>query len=114
MLTDSHAHLARPQFANDLPDIIARAQEAGVERIVCVGTTLDDASRVLEIAEADEGVWATLGIHPCDADTVKDASFVDTLRGMARHPKVVGIGEIGLDYFHKPPDGFTLEEWKKH
>jgi TatD DNase family protein len=114
MLTDSHAHLASKQFENDLPDIIARACDAGVAQIVCIGTTLEDAPRVLAIAESHEGVFATVGIHPCDADTVQDASFVDALRNFARHPKVVGIGEIGLDYYHQPPDGFTLDEWKKH
>ncbi|OAI57577.1 hypothetical protein AYO49_01855 [Verrucomicrobiaceae bacterium SCGC AG-212-N21] len=114
MLTDTHAHLASKQLANDLPEVIVRAKEAGVSRMVCIGTTLEDARRVLEIAEANEGVFGTVGIHPCDADTVKDASFVEELRQLARHPKVVGIGEIGLDYYHKPPEGFTLEEWKKH
>ncbi len=114
MLTDTHAHLASNQFANDLPDIVRRAHEAGVPRIVCVGTTLEDARRVLEIAETHDSVMATVGIHPCDADTVRDASFVEELRDLARHPKVVGIGEIGLDYYHKPPEGFDLENWKKH
>jgi TatD DNase family protein len=114
MITDTHAHLASKQLAADLPDVIARATAAGVDRIVCIGTTLDDARRVLEIAEANEGVFGTVGIHPCDADTVKDASFVDELRQLARHPKVVGIGEIGLDYYHKPPEGFSLEDWKQH
>lgn len=114
MLTDTHAHLASKQFTNDLPDIIARARDAGVKRIICVGTTLEDARRVIEIAETYDMVEATVGIHPCDADTVKDESFVEELRALAQHPKVVGIGEIGLDYYHQPPEGFTLEQWKAH
>jgi TatD DNase family protein len=114
MLTDTHAHLASKQFENDLPDIVARARDAGVTRIVCIGTTLEDAPRVLAITESYDGVFATVGIHPCDADSVKDASFVDALRDFARHPKVLGIGEIGLDYYHKPPEGFSLDEWKQH
>lgn len=114
MLTDTHAHLASKQFTSDLPDIVGRAHEAGVTRIICIGTTLEDARQVLEIAETYDEVFATVGIHPCDADTVEDASFVDELRTLAQHPKVVGIGEIGLDYFHAPPEGFALEDWKKH
>jgi TatD DNase family protein len=113
MLTDTHAHLASKQFADDLPDIITRAREAGISRIICVGTTLEDARRALEIADTYNQVVATVGIHPCDADTVKDTSFVDELRRLARHPKVLAIGEIGLDYFHQPPQGLSVEEWKK-
>ena len=75
---------------------------------------MEDAKRVIEIAEAYPEVEATVGVHPCDADSVKDASFIDELRTLARHPKVVGIGEIGLDYYHQPPEGFTLEAWKAH
>lgn len=112
MLTDTHAHLASSQFLNEVPALVARAKEAGVTRIICVGTTLEDAPRVLEIAEAHEAVFATVGIHPCDADTVKDEGFVEALRRFAQHPKVVGLGEIGLDYYHKPPEAFTLEQWK--
>ena len=112
MLTDTHAHLASKQFAHDLPEVIRRAHDAGVTRIICIGTTLEDAKRVLEIAEANESVFATVGVHPCDADSVKGDGFISELRALASHPKVVGIGEIGLDYFHKPPDGFTLEQWK--
>jgi TatD DNase family protein len=112
MLTDTHAHLASKQFADDLPDIITRAREAGICRIICVGTTLEDARRALEIADTYDQVFATVGIHPCDVDTVKDASFVAELRALARHPKVVAIGEIGLDYFHQPPEDFSVEEWK--
>lgn len=114
MLTDSHAHLASRQFTQDLPDIVNRAREAGVSRIICIGTTLEDARRVLEIADTYDEVYAAVGIHPCDADTVSDASFVDELRTLAQHPKVVAIGEIGLDFYHQPPEGFTLESWKAH
>jgi len=112
MLTDSHAHLASRQFAEELPDIIQRARDAGVDRIICIATQLEDSQRVLEIADAYEEVFATVGIHPCDADSVTDDTFIDQLREMAQHPKVVGIGEIGLDYYHKPPEGYSLERWK--
>ena len=114
MLTDTHAHLASKQFTNDLPQIIERARAAGVKRIICVGTTLEDARRVIGIVEANEDVFGTVGVHPCDADTVKDEAFVSELRELASHPKIVGIGEIGLDYYHKPPEVFTLDEWKAH
>lgn len=114
MLTDTHAHLASRQFTADLADVLARSRDAGVSRIICIGTTLEDAPRVIEIAEANADVFATVGVHPCDADTVKDESFISELRALAVHPKVVGIGEIGLDYYHKPPDGFTLDAWKAH
>jgi TatD DNase family protein len=113
-MTDSHAHLASKQFINDLPEIITRAREAGLTRIICIATTLEDSPRVLEIADTYPEVFATVGIHPCDADTVTDASFIDQLRQFANHPKVVGIGEIGLDYYHQPPEGYTLETWKAH
>ncbi|HEY2572491.1 MAG TPA: TatD family hydrolase [Verrucomicrobiaceae bacterium] len=112
MLIDTHAHLASKQFAHDLPEVLSRAREAGVERIICIGTTLEDAPRVLEIASEHEEVFATVGVHPCDADTVHDHSFVDELRKLAAHPKVVALGEIGLDYFHAPPDGFDAASWK--
>jgi TatD DNase family protein len=112
MLTDTHAHLASTQFTDEVPALLARAREAGVTRIICVGTTLEDAPRVLKIAETYDEVFATVGIHPCDADTVEDEGFANELRRLARHPKVVGLGEIGLDYYHKPPEHFTLEQWK--
>jgi TatD DNase family protein len=114
MLADTHAHLASKQFEGELPQIIARAREAGVGRIICVGTTLEDAPRVLEIANAYEEVFATVGVHPCDADTVRNEGFISELRRLAAHSKVTAIGEIGLDYFHKPPDGFTWDAWKAH
>ena len=124
MFTDTHAHLASKQFVDDLPQIIERARAAQVTRIICLGTTLEDSHRVLEIAETYPEVEACVGIHPCDADTEGgppphsesapfETTWIDELKAMALHPKVVGIGEIGLDYFHAPPEGYTLESWKR-
>jgi TatD DNase family protein len=113
MLTDTHAHLASRQLTDDLPDIIDRARAAKVNRIICIGTNLEDSRRVLQIADTYPEVEACIGIHPCDADSVRGDAFIDELREMATHPKVVGIGEIGLDYFHSAPAEFTLPEWKE-
>lgn len=114
MLADTHAHLASRQFAGDLPAVIERARAAGVQRIICIGTTLEDSRQVLEIADTYPEVEAAVGIHPCDANTVADTGFIEELRTLAVHPKVVAIGEIGLDYYHQPPEGFTLDSWKAH
>ena len=120
MFTDTHAHLASRQFVEDLPAIIDRARAAQVTRIICLGTTLEDSRRAVEIAETYPEVEACVGIHPCDADSVGgdpssetfETAWIEELRALAQNPKVVAIGEIGLDYYHKPPEGFTLESWK--
>lgn len=96
MLTDSHAHLDDPAFAADLPDVLRRAREAGVARIVTIGTSLASSRRALEIAEREPDVWFAPGIHPHEADAPGD---VDALRGLAAHPRAVAVGETGLDYF---------------
>lgn len=114
MLTDTHAHLASGQFSGDLAEVIERARGAGVGRIVCVGTNLEDGARALEIAAAHEGVFATVGVHPCDADTVRGEAFVGELRRLAAHPKVAAVGEIGLDHYHKPPEGWEPAAWRAH
>jgi TatD DNase family protein len=95
MLTDSHAHLDDPAFAGDLPDVLRRAREAGVGRIVTIGTSLDSSRRAREIAAREPGVWFSPGIHPHEADAPGD---VDALRELAAHPRAVAVGETGLDY----------------
>ena len=95
MLVDSHAHLDDPAFAADLPAVLERAREAGVERIVTIGTDLDSSRRALGIAETREDVYFAPGIHPHEADHPGD---VDALRGLAAHPRAVAVGETGLDY----------------
>jgi len=96
MLTDSHAHLDDPAFAPDLPDVLRRAREAGVGRIVTIGTSLESSRRARAIAEREPDVWFAPGIHPHEADAPGD---VDALRELAGHPRAVAVGETGLDYF---------------
>lgn len=111
MLTDSHCHLASHKFtASELPDIVARACNAGVSRMISIATDLTDSRTNLEIAERFPEVFAALGIHPCDVHETPD-DFLPSLREMAQHPRCVAIGETGLDYFHPAPAGWTAETY---
>ncbi len=101
MLVDSHAHLDGKQFATDREQVIARAREAGVETIVAIGNgdgpgTLDCGIR---LAGEHDFMYATVGIHPHEARLAKESDF-DELAQLARRPKVIAWGEIGLDYFY--------------
>jgi TatD DNase family protein len=101
MFVDSHAHLDGKQFAADREQVIARALAAGVETIVAIGNgdgppTLDCGIR---LAEQFSFMYATVGIHPHEARLADDAAFAE-LERLARHPKVIAWGEIGLDYFY--------------
>jgi TatD DNase family protein len=99
MWADSHCHL---QYEGITEDALARAAEAGVGRIICVGTDAPQSERAIEVARDHAGtVWATVGLHPHDAKL-----GVDTIVGLLGAPEVVGIGECGLDYHydHSPRD----------
>jgi TatD DNase family protein len=93
-VTDSHAHLDARGV--DAPAVIARAQSVGVTRIVTVGTGIDSCRAALEIADANDGVFAVLGIDPHQAGTA-EAERVGELRELLAHPKAVAVGETGLD-----------------
>jgi TatD DNase family protein len=97
-LIDSHAHLDFPQFDDDRDAVIARAQEAGLTAIVNIGTNLASSRASVALAEEHDFIYASVGIHPHDAETA-DQEAINELRGLADHPKVVAIGEIGLDYY---------------
>jgi len=97
-LFDTHAHLHFPDFADDLPDVLARARGAGVTRMVTIGTDVETSRAAIAIAEREPDVWATVGVHPHDAANADDA-VLDEIERLAASPRVVGIGEIGLDYF---------------
>lgn len=99
MLTDSHAHLDDPAFDKDRDQLVPRAREAGVTRIITVGTDVEGSKRACDIAAANDGVWAAIGCHPHEADKYRDD--VSGLRELVRRPKVVAIGETGLDYAKK-------------
>ncbi len=98
---DTHAHLDYPDYAPDFPAVIDRAQAAGITRIIAIGTTLTSSERAIQLAEMYPGIYAVVGWHPTDALTAPD-DLRPALRQLGRHPKVVAIGETGLDYFRPP------------
>ncbi|MEX1111149.1 MAG: TatD family hydrolase [Chthoniobacterales bacterium] len=102
MLTDTHAHLDFPEFAGQLDAVLARAREAGVHRVITIGIDRESCRRALAIAEQYENVYAVVGLHPCNVLDEGAMDFLDELPALARHPKVVAIGETGLDYHHLP------------
>ena len=112
MLIDTHAHLAANQFCDDLPDVIQRALAADVTRIISIGTDLEDSQRNIEIAEQFDSVYAAVGIHPTSIHEITDENWRQQIRQWTKHPKVVAIGEIGLDYFHPPRDGSSTSIWR--
>jgi TatD DNase family protein len=103
MLVDSHCHLTRHADDGDLDDVIARARRAGVGTMVTICTRLDEFPAVRGIAEAHDDIWCSVGVHPHDAADAQDVT-VRELVELATHPKVVGIGESGLDYYYEHSD----------
>ena len=100
MLVDSHCHLDFPDFAGQVPEILSRARANGVGSCVSIGTRLSAFDGVRAVAEQFDNVWCSVGIHPHEAEKelLNDAT---PLLERARHPKVVGLGETGLDYFYE-------------
>jgi TatD DNase family protein len=101
MLADSHAHLDFPEFDADREAVFQRAAEAGIQYLLAMGGARGPAHLAsgLQIAEGRENVWATAGIHPHEARDATEEYFAE-LAQLVQHPKIVAIGEIGLDYFH--------------
>ena len=97
-LIDSHAHLDSPKFDGDREAVVERAREAGLVAILNVGGDLASSRAAVALAERYGFIYAAVGVHPHDARTVTPA-VLDDLRTLSRHPKVVAIGEIGLDYY---------------
>src|SRR5260221_4407999 len=99
MLVDSHCHLDFPDFADDLDAIVARAAAAGIGRIVTISTRVRRLGELLAITERFDNVYCSVGTHPHHADE-EDGISADELVELTRHPKVVALGEAGLDYFY--------------
>lgn len=114
MLVDSHCHLDFPDFADERDAVIARAGEAGVGLIVTISTRVRRFPDILAIAEAYENVFCTVGTHPHNAGEETDVTAQELIR-LAGHPKVVGIGEAGLDYhYDKAPRDLQASGFRTH
>src|ERR1051325_424896 len=99
MLVDSHCHLDFPDFAAERDAVIARARAPGVGTLLTIGTRLDQFAGVRAIAEAHDDIWCSVGAHPHEAADHAATTAAD-LAALAAHPRVVGIGETGLDYHY--------------
>src|SRR5213593_726545 len=98
---DTHAHLDYPDFAEELPQVVARAEAAGIAKIISIGTDLESSRRAVKLAEQFSNVLAVVGWHPSHASEAP-ADFRPALRELAAQPKVVALGETGLDYHRLP------------
>src|ERR1700712_4985721 len=107
MYIDSHCHINFPELAARMPEILAKMAENKVTHALCVSVDLPDFPQVLALAERHDNVFASVGVHPDYPDTVEPT--VDDLVRMADHPKIVAIGETGLDYFRLEGD----LEWQR-
>lgn len=111
MFTDSHCHLTFPELKAQLPQIRQAMTDAQVDRALCICTTMEEAPQVLDLAAQHENFWATVGVHP-DNEGVTEPD-VDTLVALAGAPKVVAIGETGLDYYRLGDRTLDQMEWQR-
>ncbi|HDQ05793.1 MAG TPA: TatD family deoxyribonuclease [Candidatus Bathyarchaeota archaeon] len=98
MLVDTHSHLEMSEFDKDREEVIERAFKNGVGAIIAVGITPEDSKAAVALAEKHGAVYATVGVHPHDAERIKETTY-ESLKKLAAHKKVVAWGEIGLDFF---------------
>jgi TatD DNase family protein len=105
MIIDTHAHLDMDQYDADREEVIQRARDKGVDYILNIGCDVESSARSLELAEQYDFIYATAGIHPHDVKTINDTTYVELKRLLA-HPRMIAVGEIGLDYFknYSPQD----------
>ena len=109
MLIETHAHLDYPDFANDLDDVLRRAADAGVTRIITIGTSIQSSRRAIALAEKYPAVYAAIGVHPTYVEEAEEDVFTP-LRELAKNPRVVAIGETGLDYHRLPSEKVSKEK----
>lgn len=111
MLVDSHCHLDFPDLAADQDAVVARARAAGVAPLLTIGTQMRHADAIKAIAERHQGVFCSVGVHPDHVADDGEAVSAEQLATHAAHPKVIGFGESGLDYFYQPPTQLTHEQY---
>lgn len=113
-LVDSHCHLDFPEFAPELDEVVRRAEDEGVQRCITISTFVSRLPALLEIAERFENVYASVGTHPHNAAEEPDVSAEDLAR-LSQHPKIVAIGEAGLDYhYDKSPRDVQARVFRAH
>lgn len=113
MLVDSHCHLDFEDLSGRLPDVLARMKANGVGAAVCIAVNLEDLPRVLALAESDDRLFASVGVHPEYSDAQEPTE--DRLVVLAAHPKVIAIGETGLDYYwHKDAPEWQRDRFRAH
>ena len=113
MFSDVHCHLNHEDFAADCEEVAQRAQDAGVQTIINVGWDLPSSKAALNLAQKREGFWAVVGVHPHDASGVGEGLEAELI-ALAQHPKVLAIGEIGLDYhYNYSPKAVQQEVFKR-
>ncbi len=98
MLVDSHAHVQLDNYSTDRDAVLVRARNAGVHAVLVIGFDLKTSRDAVSLAEAHDGLYATVGMHPHDAKGF-GRKTLETFRGLAAHPKVIALGEMGLDYY---------------
>ncbi len=114
MLVDSHCHLDFPDFAADREAVLGRAAAAGIGAMVTISTRVKRFAEVLAVAESAPNIWCSVGTHPHNAHEELDV-FADDLIGLAEHPKVVAIGEAGLDYhYDHAPHAAQAQGFRRH
>ncbi|HEV3408708.1 MAG TPA: TatD family hydrolase [Chthoniobacterales bacterium] len=101
MLIETHAHLDYPDFGPDFDDVLRRATDAGVTRIITIGTSIESSRRAIEPAEKHDNIFAVIGVHPSYAEEAED-DVITPLRELAQSARVAAIGETGLDYHELP------------
>ena len=110
-MVDAHCHLNFHAYKHDVDEVIKRASNENIE-IINVGTTLASSQTAIKLADEYQGLYATVGIHPHHADKLEE-NWENELEKLATHPKVVAIGETGIDYFHYESNGITEQNLQK-
>lgn len=111
MFIDSHCHLSFPELSDRLPDVLSAMRQARVQQALCICTTLEEFPKVVELAERHDELWASVGVHP-DNEGVQEPTLEGLLK-RAGHPKVLAIGETGLDYYRLNGRSVADMEWQR-
>jgi TatD DNase family protein len=111
MFVDSHCHLDFPEYDGQVPELLARMREARVQNALCISVDMPDFPKVLALAEAHDNLYASVGTHPDYEDTPEPS--VEELVQLAKHAKVLAIGETGLDYYRMGDRTYEQMEWQR-